>query len=555
MSPDEDLLAPLGSRAREPSDLPDLTLSGRVSDAPAPEMERAEVRDVLAWTRLLADPSDASAVVRALARPPIELRQVDVARVIQIARRRKLDMVSALRSAIESPRLGPEARARIQRFLELHRAAIEALDAARPDLLARAALGAERDVGAERESSTDGGADGVTRAALGDGAVSSGPSARRDVLGETLRDMQRILREEVFADVGRIGVRLGELRLDTDLDVAHGVARYLELLKLSALARRSPEQSFDDALADVNARLTAAATALEREILQTSPLDAMLTSASEDTGDASARALTAPAALARARSPRGEPSLVPFLPRKGGGLALSASDVETYRGCPLRYKYARVLRIPAQPTSGQRFGIVVHQTLERYHAAGGRSLPALLDLFEASWRRSGFRDAPDERELHAKAKSALERYHARLHSHESEPIWFERQFSLRIGPHHLRGRVDRVDRLPGDDERYELIDYKTSRPKSSEELDEEIQLSLYALAARESWRLEAASRAYYYVLDDSIARLPGPVDEERVKAAVLEAGEGIMAQRFEPTPSRAACSLCDFRIVCPAAER
>ena len=58
--------------------------------------QRAEIRDVLAWLRLLADPTDAGAVVRALARPPIELRSVDIARCTQIARRRKLDMVSAL---------------------------------------------------------------------------------------------------------------------------------------------------------------------------------------------------------------------------------------------------------------------------------------------------------------------------------------------------------------------------------------------------------------------------------------------------------------------------
>ena len=59
--------------------------------------ERAEVRDVLAWLRLLVDPSDAGAVVRALARPPVELRAVDLARCVQIARRRKLDMVSGAR--------------------------------------------------------------------------------------------------------------------------------------------------------------------------------------------------------------------------------------------------------------------------------------------------------------------------------------------------------------------------------------------------------------------------------------------------------------------------
>ena len=514
------------------------------------DMERAEVRDVVAWTRLLADPTDASAVVRALARPPIELRQVDLARVIQIARRRKLDMIAALSAAIESPQVPPEARARIQRFLELHRAATAALDAARPDLLARAALGAEREPRGGASAS-------FTR---------DGPDA-------ALRDMQRIVREEVLADVARIGARLSELRLDTDLDISHGVARYLELLKLSALAQRPAEQSVSDALADVNARLLAAATALQREILQTSPLDGTLLAADSALapgadGGAGAGGYDEQAARVQAVSPRGEPSLVPFLPRKGGGLALSASDIETYRSCPLRYKFARVLRIPTEPTLGQRFGIVVHQVLERYHAAGGETLTQLLDLLDACWRRGGFREGESERALRTKARAALERYHARLHRQDSAPVWFERQFSLRIGPHHLRGRVDRVDRLggahrqgtedsesDGAGERYELIDYKTSRPRTAEQLRDDVQLSLYALAARESWQVEAASRAYYYVLDDLVVRLPGETNEERVIATVLEAGEGIMGQRFDPTPSRAACSLCDFRIVCPAAER
>ena len=102
---------------------------------------------------------------------------------------------------------------------------------------------------------------------------------------------------------------------------------------------------------------------------------------------------------------------------------------------------------------------------------------------------------------------------------------------------------------------YELIDYKTSRPKTAEQLRDDIQLSLYALAAREDWGLESSQQAYYYVLDD--LKVPVARDErdaEWVTGVVLEVGEGILAQEFEPTPSRAACSICDYRIVCPAAE-
>ena len=85
--------------------------------------QRPEVRDVLAWLRMLADPTDSAAVVRAVTRPPVELRSIDLARCTAIARRRKLDMISALGAALESPQLPPEARDRIQAFLKLHQAA------------------------------------------------------------------------------------------------------------------------------------------------------------------------------------------------------------------------------------------------------------------------------------------------------------------------------------------------------------------------------------------------------------------------------------------------
>ncbi len=222
-----------------------------------------------------------------------------------------------------------------------------------------------------------------------------------------------VLREELIAGVARIGGRLGELRLDTDLDISHGVVRYLELVKLSALLQRRDGQALEEALTDINARLLAAATPLQREILETSTLDETLLAAALQASAADGLGAGAPAA--RMPLAREEHSLVPFLPRKGSGLALSASDIQTYRSCPLRYKYARVLRIPLEQTVHQRFGIVVHQVLERYHAAGASTLEQLLDLLDAVWRRSALGDSESERELFEKARVALVRYHAASH--------------------------------------------------------------------------------------------------------------------------------------------
>ena len=96
-----------------------------------------EVRDAIAWLRVLADPDDSAAAARALTRPPVELRSVDLARLTTIARRRKLDMVSACEAALESPQIPPEARERIQSFLKLYGAASAAMEERRADVFVR----------------------------------------------------------------------------------------------------------------------------------------------------------------------------------------------------------------------------------------------------------------------------------------------------------------------------------------------------------------------------------------------------------------------------------
>jgi DNA helicase II / ATP-dependent DNA helicase PcrA len=344
----------------------------------------------------------------------------------------------------------------------------------------------------------------------------------------------------------RVGGRLGELRLDTDLDVSHAIVRYLELLKLAALIERPEGQSLAEAIRDVNARILQAVTAEQREILTSSALDDFLLDAERDVRR-----------RAQAIASRDEPSLEPFLPKRGEGVLLSASDIDTYRTCPLKYKFARVFRIPQEPTIHQRFGILVHQVLERFHAREGASgtLPQLLGLLDAGWRRAGFADSEEERQLRGKATASLERYWDRFRSEDSKPVWFERSFTFKLGPHLLRGRVDRVDRLP--DGEYELIDYKTGRPKSSEQLLDDVQLSLYAVGAREAWSLDSSSQAYYYVLDDQKVSIPADQGDrsEWIREVAMEVAAGILSQGFEPTPSYEACAVCDYRLMCPAAER
>ena len=653
--------------------------------------QRSEVRDVIAWLRLLADPGDSGAVVRALSRPPIELRQVDIARLTQLARRRKLDMVSGIEAACEAPGLlSPEGRDRALAFLRVYRAASRAFEEMAPDrfvhrLIERIGLRrqqvfaakadtverlvniakladlatefvrrepgtssrafarylaavAEAGLPEEEAAPADQPANAVqvvsmrdakgmefdtvvvlglsaahmpgprrepvapmpsellkehlpetdpreeheaamrrllhlamTRArkrlvlswSAGDRGPAARPSpfvedARAAVEGEVeeveeelfgpaegLHSTFRMMRDELLDSVAHVGGRLGEMRLDTYLEVSRSVARYLELLKLAALIERGKAgQPVADAIGEVNELLLQGASPEQAELFRLSALDDYLL---DTAGGEEHRRRDAGAAAP-------EDTLEPFIPRRGEGLMLSASDIETYRLCPLKYKFARVFRIPQEPSINQRFGIVVHQVLERFHVTGGGSLEQLMQLFEAAWRRSGFGDSNDDLQFRERAVAALSRYWELDRARESEPVSFERSFSFHIGPHLLRGRVDRVDRLP--DGRHELIDYKTGKPKTETDLREDVQLSIYQMGAREAWGLETAAQSYYYVLENEKVPVAHSEEElDRVRGTVTDIGDRIMGHRFEPKPSLELCSFCDYRIICPAAEK
>jgi len=364
---------------------------------------------------------------------------------------------------------------------------------------------------------------------------------------EGLHATYRTLREQVLEASWRAGRELSEPRLDTAIDVNRAIARYLELLKLAALAQRPGDEPTAEAIEAVNGLLRQVATPEQQAELDASSLDSYLLDSEHERG----RRVELIAA-------REEPSLEAFLPRRGDGrLSLSASDLSLYLTCPLKYKFARVFGIPQEPTINQRFGILIHNVLERFHKeppeTDEEGLPQLTYLFETGWRRTGFGSTDDELQFRDRAREALRLYWERERVAEGEPVWLERKFDFKVGEHHVRGRVDRVDRLPDGD--YELIDYKTGERRTAAQLENDLQLALYRLAAREAWDVEASTGSYYYVLDaDKVAAPTKPDDAERVERTVLQVGEGILSQDFEPRPSPTVCSWCDYRLICPAAE-
>ena len=93
---------------------------------------------------------------------------------------------------------------------------------------------------------------------------------------EGLHATYRMLREEVLEASWKAGRELSEPRLDTAVDVNRAIARYLELLKLAALAQRPGDEATAEAIEAVNGLLRQVATPEQQAELDASPLDSYL---------------------------------------------------------------------------------------------------------------------------------------------------------------------------------------------------------------------------------------------------------------------------------------
>jgi DNA helicase-2/ATP-dependent DNA helicase PcrA len=248
--------------------------------------------------------------------------------------------------------------------------------------------------------------------------------------------------------------------------------------------------------------------------------------------------------------------LEPRVPLQGA--PLSASAIESYERCPLQFKIARDWNLPAEPAAPMQFGAAVHTVLYDYFRTAGagqaRTREQVLEKFREELAKGRF-DDPLQRELYE--KQGVEQLSAFLAAIAAGPapdvLDTERKFRLEVKGVTVVGRVDRVDRLDG--KRVRIVDYKTGRPRDQEDADQSLQLSLYAIAARDAWDAEPASLVFYNLETNA------PVETFRTPAQLLEAAETVreVAERIAAGDFKAKpdyhCNWCPYRALCPVKEQ
>jgi DNA helicase-2/ATP-dependent DNA helicase PcrA len=247
--------------------------------------------------------------------------------------------------------------------------------------------------------------------------------------------------------------------------------------------------------------------------------------------------------------------------KPGEKLRLSASSIEDYEDCPLKFKFGHYLKIPTGPQAALTFGHIMHRSVRRYfelRASGEASFEAVKEFYESSWRNSGFEDEYQEQTYKQAGLEQLRAFVDKQGSSETLPLSMESSFSLDLGEVLLEGRIDQINPLvprAGENEgSVELIDYKTGKPRSQKDADSSLQLSVYALAAQEELKLRPQRLTFYCLTNNqTVHTVRTEQDLKGVKIRVLTVADRIRQNHFPAAPGF-VCKFCDYRPLCPAHE-
>ena len=248
-----------------------------------------------------------------------------------------------------------------------------------------------------------------------------------------------------------------------------------------------------------------------------------------------------------------------FMPEVPEQITLSASSLDTYISCPLKFRMSKIDRIPQAASKPELvFGSIIHKVLQRFHE---KEKPIdqerIIRLLNEEWKTGKFEYKVREEKFKSQGEEMLVSYYKSIESSPPNVLRTEYEFSFQIDNITIVGTIDRIDKH--DDNNISIIDYKTSKTPTSAKSS--LQLAVYCLYLEQSndpliSGIPSSSSLYFLRNDENPLRehtFSG--DELRsTKDKIIEVADGIKNKEFDPEKGN-HCNWCDYKdLSCPIWE-
>ena len=246
-----------------------------------------------------------------------------------------------------------------------------------------------------------------------------------------------------------------------------------------------------------------------------------------------------------------------YRPPTAEPLKLSSSAIENYRKCPQQYAFGYLWSLKEGPRAALSFGSVMHTTIRRFveQLRRGAKLPfeEVQRIYETEWSSAGYEDDYQEAEYKKDGLEQLRAFHASMLAAPPNILHQENAFELPLeNDVILTGRMDQVNALGRNE--VEIVDYKTGKPKKDADARKSVQLSIYALAAKEIFEWNPVRLVFHYLQNNEsqvTARDARQIDQ--AEKIIQETAADIRAKEFPPKPGF-SCRGCAYKLICPAHE-
>jgi len=247
-----------------------------------------------------------------------------------------------------------------------------------------------------------------------------------------------------------------------------------------------------------------------------------------------------------------------FHPPRPEPLQLSASAIGAYETCPMKYLFRYSWGVRGGPNPQAQFGNMMHATIKEFVGEvrkRGKSVPLeeMWAIFDRVWTSAGFPDEYQEEEYRKAGREQLEAFYHSYIAAPADVLYQEKPFELPL-EHEIvvTGRMDQVNRAGKD--AVEIIDYKTGKMRDAKKAAGDLQLGIYALAAREVLDLEPSRLVFYNLVNnEAVATTRDEKALAATKQKIAEVADLIRAGVFPAKPTF-ACAYCDYKAMCPAHE-